>query len=485
MRLTLCSAPVSAEDQYGKFAQARSSDASFGLLSLAAVAERDGHAVRLIDASANVLTVEEAFSLIIASQPDVIGLSSTSLGIMASSRLASRLKQAMPNIPIILGGAHASNLPRETLETFPQFDIGVIGEGEITLCELLTELAKGQGLPTEIRGTIVRNSDGKPRMNAPRPYITDLDQLPFPAWHLLDGFPHAFRPTPDRYRRWPTASLILSRGCPYTCRFCDQTVFQHKRRAYSPSYLIRMLTELKVKYGVREISILDSIFAVNKKQTMEFCDQLIKSGLDLSWMCHTVTNAADLELFKAMRRAGCWQIAFGIESGDQTILDAMDKRQTPDQIARAVRLAKEAGMVVKGFFIFGFPGETEQTMENTIRFATGLPIDIMHAFLFTPYPGSAVHDDAKEIGDWQYNWEAMNTQNSIFIPKGLTEKKLNTAMNRLYRSFYFRPRIILAHLGRGIVSPRLMLHMFQGLLALIRMQVTWRVSRLWAQDFPQ
>lgn len=454
VRLALVSAPISMEARYGQFAGAGSTEPSFGLLCLAAVARQAGAAVRIVEASARGLDPESTLKEITDFDPDCVGFTATTSEIVPVAGLASLLKVVSPGTLTLIGGCHVTALPAETLLEFPSFDMAVLGEGEETLREILGRLDGGGRNLEGIAGTATRDG-AEIRRQPTRSLMANLDLLPLPAWDLLEGFPGLFKPSPSRIRRWPCASIVLTRGCPNQCVFCDRSVFGSHCRAYGPGYAVRLVRDLYERHGVCELLIEDDTFVIVKDRVREFCERLIAEKLDISWSCLGRADRVDPDLLKLMRRAGCWHLSYGIESGDPDILKAMRKRLDLDQIRQAVRWSREAGLRTKGFFIVGFPGETLESLERTRRFACSLPLDDITVMQMTPFPGSELYTTAEQSGTFSRDWRQMNVVTTVFVPHGLTREDLETARSRLLRDFYGRPGVLWRQGLHVIRHPRL------------------------------
>jgi len=224
-----------------------------------------------------------------------------------------------------------------------------------------------------------------------------------------------------------------------------------------------MIDYLVKKFGVREIIFEDDQFLIKKERVAEICEGLLKANWRISWCCSGRVNSVnDIELLKLMKRSGCWQVSYGIESGSQEILDFAKKGTTIAQIVNAVRLTNEAGILSKGYFIFGLPRETEHSMRNTINFAKSIPLNDMSAFILTPFPGSEMFDIAKQHGTVKKDFEKMNLLNVVYVPKGLTEETLLYYQQRFMKEFYLRPRIIGNYLRRSITNPSNAFVMFKA-----------------------
>ena len=458
--------PLSLEKRYGSLAGGGSSSPSLGILMLAAVARHHGFASTVIDASALELSEQELLHRITTLTPDIIGISSTTLAIGNANALAAAVKRQFPSIITLVGGPHATAIPVETLERFSSLDIAVVGEGEETIAELLAAFQNGTPLAS-VTGIVYREGS-RLHTTGRRPLISNLDALPFPAWDLLDGFPEKYLPAPFKVRNLPAATLVTSRGCPNSCIFCDRSVFGTSCHAFSAGYIVRQMTDLHARYGIREFSFEDDTFITFKKRLTSICQQLIALKLDITWTCLGRVNHITAENLELMRRAGCWQISFGIESGSQEILDIVNKGITLDQVRHAVRLCRAAGIKAKGFFIMGHPGETAETLRKSHDFALELPLNDISVSLMTPFPGSELYDRAAEFGTLDANWESMNLLNAVFVPHGLTRENLEDAQKEMIKRFYLRPRVVTDYTMRLLHRPSLARGFLNGFTSLLR-----------------
>ncbi len=466
VRLALATSPLGVAERYGEFAGAASTEPSFGLLCLAAMARQAGAEVAVVEASSRTLSPDAALREILDFQPDVVGFTATTSEICQAGELAARLKSARPDVLTLIGGCHATAIPGETLRAFPSLDMAVTGEGEETLREILERVSGGDRRPA-VAGTVVREGSGI-RVLEPRPLIRDLDVLPLPAWDLLQGFPRAFRPSPGRIRRWPCASVVFTRGCPNQCVFCDRSVFGNRCRAYSPARAVEMITDLHKRFGVRELLIEDDTFVLSKDRVREFCERLLAGRVRISWSCLGRADRVDPELLRLMRRAGCWHISYGVESGDPDILTAMRKRLDPGQIRQAVRWSRAAGLRTKGFFIVGFPGETPESLARTRALACSLELDDISVMQMTPFPGSELYEIADRHGTFDRSWKRMNVLDTVFVPHGFTKEQLEQARSELIKAFYYRPGVILRQAGHLLAHPRLMPSALRSLQTLVK-----------------
>lgn len=451
MKILFLTPPTSFSERYGTLAGAGSSTPALGILLLAAVARDQGHSVAVIDAAARELPMEQALEAVQQFRPDAVGISMTTQGVACAVQFAQLIKEQLPHTLVIIGGPHVSAVPNETMERFPVFDLAVIGEGEETLADLLDALARQRPLQ-EISGICFRTDSGlvvTPR----RPFIKDLDALPFPAWELLDGFPHHYAPAPFKVKSLPSASLVSSRGCPNQCVFCDRSVFGASCHAFSADYVMKQMLELYNTYGIRHICFEDDTFVTFKSRLKDLCERLIGMKLDLSWSCLGRVNHVDADSLSLMRRAGCWQISYGIESGNQDILKGIRKNTTLEQIRQAIAMTRRAGILTKGFFIVGHPGETRETLQQTEDFALELPLQDISVTMLTPFPGTEIYERAEEFGTFDRDWQQLNLLNAVFVPHGLTRSELEDAQKRILRRFYLRPGIIANYCGRLLANP--------------------------------
>jgi len=436
-----------------------------GLLMLGAVLCKAGHEVRIIDASAQGLAYEQTLEKAKKFKPHIIALTAVTPSIIKTVKLAEMMNKAFPTVPIVIGGPHFTAVPEQTLLDYPVFDYGVVGEGENTLTELVETLSADK-TPLDVSGVVFREN-GKVILGAPRSVIKDLDSLPFPAWDLLDGFPRHYHPALFKYKKLPSTHLISARGCPNKCIFCDTSVFSRQIRFHSAEYVLEMIGWLVKDFGLREIIFEDDQFLIKKGRVAEICEGLLKANWGISWCCSGRVNSVnDIELLKLMKRSGCWQVSYGIESGSQEILDFAKKGTTIAQTVNAVRLTNEAGILSKGyfiFFIFGLPRETEQSMRNTINFAKSIPLNDMSAFILTPFPGSEMFDIAEQHGTVEKDFEKMNLLDVVYVPNGLSKEKLLKYQRKFMIEFYMRPRIIGNYLLRLLFNPLNVIRMVMAL----------------------
>jgi radical SAM superfamily enzyme YgiQ (UPF0313 family) len=456
--------PLSIEERYGVKSQSGGQTPPLGLANLAAITRQHGFRTSILDAAALRLTYEEIVKRVVDGGYQYAGFTAVTISIDHAAHLAALLKQANPSIRAIIGGPHFTALPEKTFALYNAFDIGVIGEADITIIELLQNLDTDGDLET-VAGLMVRTPSGAVR-TAPRERVRDLDALPKPAWDLLPDLAKHYCPPVHTLKRIPAALLIASRGCPGHCAFCDRSVFGNVLRAYSAQYTFELIEELYERYGIREIQLRDDNFVAYRKRLKELCEILKRKKLNLVWTCTGRVDMVNPEILATMKEAGCWQIWYGIESGSQDVLKAIKKQTTIEQIERAVGMTHDAGISPCGFFIVGHPTETRESMDSTIRLALRLPLDEAHFSFMTPFPGSELYRRAHEFGSFDSDWKKLHGWLPVFVPWGLTPADLERASKRAFRSFYFRPRIVWAYLLK-IRGWRQLRIYFMGFLALL------------------
>jgi len=407
-----------------------------GLAYLAAVLEAEGHQVTITDAPVERLDVAAVVSLGRDLRPDLIGLTATTTYLPSAMETALGLRAVLPAATIGLGGPHLSAHPGLLLD-HPVLDFGVCGEGERTLAELAAALEASEPIDA-IPGVVVVR-DGRLQVAAPRPLIQDLDVLPMPARHLLPL--QRYRPLPNDQLHLPKTSLIVSRGCPFFCTFCDKSTFGDGYRAHSPQRVVAEMREVFQRWGVRDIAFVDSTFTPFPGRLEAVLDAMEADPVPVTWTASCRADQLDRQLLARMRASGCWRIRIAIESGNPAILRTIRKGITKEQFASTVQTAKDLGIQVKGFFMLGHIGETAKTMAESIDFACSLPLDDVTVQINTPLPGTQQYEVCRDHGDLlEAPPESTTFFEPLFVPTGLSREQILAAHRRFYRSFYLRPR---------------------------------------------
>ncbi|MBN2239280.1 MAG: radical SAM protein [Dehalococcoidales bacterium] len=414
-----------------------------GLIQIGAVLQSKGFNVRIIDA--NLLGLHPAEIVPLLKDTDVLGLTAMTPSVMRAIEIARESKKARPELPVILGGPHATLLSLETMESAPDIDMILCGEGEESFVRLLNMLEHG-GMPEDIEGLTWRK-EGQIIENLRGKDLEHLDDLPYLAYNLIPL--KQYKPHPPHGRAMPFAVLITSRGCPYNCGYCSKPVFGRQFRAQSPGRIADEIEHLQKRYGVREVAFYDDVFTLDMKRAYAISEELIRRGLKIIWSCETRVNLVDRELLDIMSKAGCYSVSYGLESGDQKILDIIPKNTTLEQAEEAVRYTREAGIHAIGYFMVGSPGETPETIRKTIRFAKKLKVDFAQFSITTPFPGTNLYDLYLEGGGspdipWESYLYAGSGEGSapVFESEALTRENIVAWEKKAYRDFYLRPSYI-------------------------------------------
>jgi len=413
-----------------------------GLAYLGAVAEKAGHQVTIIDCQAEKLTYEAFIARIAQTSSDVVGVTATTLLYKSAMKLITAAKQALPQAVTMLGGSHGTFWDENALNEYPSLDIVVRREGEQTFIELLEKLQTQASL-TNVLGITYRNGDKIVR-NADRPFIEDLDSIPFPAHHLM--------PLESLKRDGKILfPLISSRGCVFWCDFCSTVrMFGRGYRMRSPKNVVDEMQLIHDKYGVKQVTFYDDAFTVDRNRVLKICEELHSRKLDMMWDCGTRVDMVDRELMKTMLSAGCFAVWLGVESGSEAILGAMNKRIKLDQTRVAYKTAHEVGLMTIANVVLGFPGETEKTARETIRFVKELNPDDVGFYVATPYPGTPMYEEVKKNGWLRVtDFDRYDTAGPTFETPSLSMETLAKLRYKAYQDFYLRPSYVLRMMRKG------------------------------------
>jgi len=420
-----------------------------GLAQLAAFIREQGYGVDLLDAVALDLSVEEVVDRVTAIKPRAVGFTALTSSFHRASSVASNIRKVLPDILALVGGPHASAVPQKVMRENSCFDLLVVGEGELTLLEIMeryreagyarTKLLEDLEGLGEVDGIVFRNK-GEISQTGPHQFISDLDILPLPARDLLPM--ERYIPLPNQYRRLPVVHITTTRGCPHDCSFCSASaVFGRRVRRLSVDRVMEEIKDVVKNYNAREISFWDDTMTQSRKWMVAFCDALEQSGLNLTWTCYARVDTMDPPLLDKMKKAGCFNIFYGFEAGSQELLDLVDKRIRVEDSIQACRWTQEAGIEVRGSFMLGLPGETPELARQTIDFALELDPDYAQFCLTTPYPGTRLYDQAEEFGWLSTELSDYHGWKAVFVPYGYNSPEELLAMERRAMiRFYFRPR---------------------------------------------
>ncbi|MBM3303677.1 MAG: radical SAM protein [Candidatus Aenigmarchaeota archaeon] len=358
-----------------------------GLAYIASCIERLGAEVVIIDANIFRLGNEKVAERLARFKPDIVGIQLNIVTAKAGMELCGILKKRM-DVPVVYGGPFASSNHTKLLDTGA--DAVVIGEGELTF----QEICEGRDW-TRIDGMFFRRS-GRSTMTKPRGLIENLDDLPFPAFHLLPDL-KLYR---SRTRKLPMAPIFTSRGCPFMCTYCNSNIFGKRFRARSPENVMREIDMLVSKYGVRQLDILDDNFTLDLERAEKIIDMLIAKGYGLAINMQNGLRADKLTpgLILKMKEAGVYKVGIGIETGNKEVLKSIRKGLNLESVGRALKWFRQAGIVTIGFFMLGFPEDTPSTMKDTIEFAVNSNPDIANFSIVIPLPGTELFNYVRDRG---------------------------------------------------------------------------------------
>jgi len=427
MKVLLINPPLKAEQRYGPdMAKFGPTNEPLGLAYIGAMLEKHGHQVDIWDGM-----VESGQSMWpLVDNADIIGVTILTPMYEVAKRLIMHIKDRVPDKPVVVGGAHPTVTPKETIRDLP-VDHLVRGEGERAMIYIVEGIEKGHRfIPKIINFDIVRN----------------IDSLPIPARHLLPM--EKYQMTRSRSRHGHAYTVSVARGCPFDCAFCCR-IFGKQVRFHSVDRIVEEIKELHYIYGAKEINLEADTLTIKKDFVMSLCEAIKANGLHdrIRFTCESRVDTVDEEMLKALKEAGCWQISYGVESGSQRLLNLIKKGITLEQVRKTFKITRKVGINIRAFFILGLPTETREESEKTIRFAKKLGANWSQFTLCTPFPGTKLHDLARS-----YDWKNYQTHGGwsdshiSYIPKGRTEEEMKYLQKKAYRSVYLNPTSIIRKL---------------------------------------
>ena len=427
-----------------------------GLGYIASVLRDNKNDVAILDAQKKSLNIESVVKKIKEINPDILGVSALTSNYCNAKRIIKKIKEERPGIKVVIGGPHASALPESTLKESAA-DYLVKGEGEYPFLKLVNFLKKERKDPYHIENLYYKEN-GKIKANPVTAEIENLDEIPFPAWDLIDPREYPLNPHQFFFKKHPIAPIITTRGCPYLCTFCSAGfLLGRKLRLRSPERVVDEIELLVNKFGVKEIHFEDDNFTLVKEHARAICKEIVKRKIKIVWQCPNGIRADALDdgLIRLMKESGCYRLAFGIESGSQEILDRANKKLNLVNVANVMKMVKERGIETQAFFIMGLPGETKETAIETIKFMKELPIDLADISLLNYLPGSRLFSEKYNAGecdniDWdEFNYFTAQPTDS------LSQEELKTFQKRAMRQFYLNPKTmfyLLKNINVGQVS---------------------------------
>ena len=417
-----------------------------GIAYLAAAVRQAGFPTTIIDGHAENISQGKLIHRIVQSGAEFVGLFATTFNWPIVAQIARLLKERSPNLQIWVGGPQLTLFPTLCMEE-NTIDGAVIGEGEAVLPKILNQIKSG-AISTDLPGVIFREGDkifrGKESV-----IIENLDSLPLPALELLPLLRYQALTLP-----MPFISMITSRGCPYKCRYCSQVYVGGRYRQHSANRVVEEMIRAKELFKVREIVFFDESFTADKKRVIEICDLIEQKNLKVGWNIRTRADRLDQELMPKLKKAGCYGIHIGVESGSPGIQKAMNKNLNLEKVAKVVKDAKKYDLVTRGYFMLGYPGETLDQIKQTINFARDIDLDWASFSITTPNPGTDIFHDGVTEGRFEKDyWEKYTKGEAtkfigFFTNSQYNEKDLKSLLRKAYMKFYLRPSILLSKLTK-------------------------------------
>ncbi len=457
MKVLLLIPPTDLTKSYGKLKRFSNPQPSIGIAYIAAALRENRHNVKVVDAYVNSYTLKEIMDMIEKYEPAVVGMSVLTPSAEVVYEISKNLRINFPSIKIVMGNMHASLFSDEVL-TKGYADFVIHREGEIAMPELLMALENKnsfesvKGISFKKNNVIVNN----PMM----PHIDNLDALPFPAWDLFPMDKYSTDPRTEVKKSAVEMMILATRGCPNQCTFCSSRTDRSlgsRYRMRNPKSVVDEMVYMNEKYGSDIFSFVDLAFPLARKHATELCKEIIDRGLGkkFKWTTECRVKPLDEELLMLMKKAGCVRVCFGIESGNNEILRLLKKSFTIEDVKRAVIMAHKAGLEIDGMFMIGLPGETAETITETIDFAIELNVRYAIFNIFVPYPGCELWDTLRSQNKITFkSWSDFTSYPTysggtpVYVPDGITHEKLMSLQRYAMRKFYLRTKFIYNELKR-------------------------------------
>ena len=438
--------PGNRKSLFGNVSEYATVAQPLGIAMIASVVRNKGFNVKILDAEVENIGPEASVEKILDYNPGLVGLTTFTTKMTAAGQIASLLKERHPTIPISIGGHHVSAIPKRTLEE-EDVDYTIKGEGYAPTLDLLTALRDGQDpRKASIPGLGYYSSDfkdGEIVLNPPGELMRELQDLPLPAWDLLpmkDYRAHHWQSW-NRGNKNSFGLVYSSLGCPFSCGFCSVNVVYGKRgsRYLAPENFVSQIEKLVEDYSTEHIEIIDDTFTLNTNRIIEISDLLIERDYDLNMWCFARTDRTDPDMLSKMKRAGINWVFMGIESGTDATLEGVSKKQSIKQIKDAVKRVRDSGIYLGGNFIFGLPGETKESMQETLDFALDINPDWANFFIPMAYPGTQLYNNALGKGVLPRDWEQYGffAPNAVALPtENLSSEEIISFRDRAFNTFF-------------------------------------------------
>ena len=414
---------------------------------------RKKHNVEILDCIRLKLNVDGFKKYLMKKKYDVVGIQAYTFDLDKVDVHSKRVKELYPDAVIFVGGPQPTLDPIETLNYLKKVDFGFDGEAEAGFPKFVELISNGKDKDIKelekISGLIYRRDNIV--VSNPRGLFENLDELD-PSWDLFELEKYPLAPHGAFCKQYPVAPMILTRGCPYRCKFCGAPGISGKTpRAHSPEWAVNQIEHLNKKYGIKEIHIEDDNLTVSRGFVKEFCNKLIEKNLGISWTCPNGMRMDTLndDIVSLMKESGLYAVSIAIESGSDKIREDMAKDLKTETIIEKVNLLRRHELEIIAFFIVGYPGETEKDIEDTIKFACSLDLKRATFSAFKPFPGTPVYDELVAKGEMKEikDWSRFSLDKIAWTPEGISEKRLKNLRRKAFLKFYLRPKILIKMVG--------------------------------------
>ncbi|MFX1275772.1 MAG: B12-binding domain-containing radical SAM protein [Promethearchaeota archaeon] len=450
-----------------------------GLADIAGYLREKEYKIEILDSNLNCPSVEMFHQFFIKnyvsrfSSIKIIGITSATVQIKKAYLIAKITKKYFPKSLIVFGGVHTTFVTEEVIKN-KYVDIAVIGEGELTLEEIISDKSLDQ-----ISGIAYKKYSGDDYeiiYTDSRTRIKDLDSLPMPAYDLLQI--ERYKPAIGSYKRLPAMSMMTSRGCPGKCTFCEKTL--GNRLVYkSAETIFKEIKYLIKNYGIKQIQFYDDTFTTHKNNVIDLCKKILSEKVDITWTCFSRVDFINFKMLKYMKNAGCHQIMYGVETIDETVLKNINKKINVSQIIKAVKWTKKVGIECRLAFMVGNPGDTKENIMKNISFVNLLNPDYLIVNITTPYPGTEMFKWAKEKNlILTYNWDDYDLSKPIMKLENLNENEIKDLYQLMFRKFYFRPRYILKRIFsiKSVGDIKILLEGFNSITSFFRKRLSKKIQ---------
>jgi anaerobic magnesium-protoporphyrin IX monomethyl ester cyclase len=458
---------------YGKLKNAAGRYFPLGLGYIASYLIKYGeHEVQLYEPEAQGLIMDDIQKIVIEFKPDIIGITCSTANFTRAIAMAQLCRDSS-GARIIFGGVHVSAIPEFIMSEYGDLiDSVVVGEGEETMLELVDAYMNNSDIGT-IKGIVYKKQDKIVR-NEYRPFIENLDKIPFPARHLIPQDLFVPNMHNARYRKCQT--ILTSRGCPFNCSFCAARIVSGKQyRMHSADYVLEEMQMLKTDYNARQLLITDDTFTINHPRLEAVCEGMIDKKLNLKWFCFAQVTTVNKELLNLMKKAGCYSIGFGLESSNKEILQNMGKPISPAKSKQTVKMANEVGLKTQAFYILGSTGETKAQMLDTIQFSKKVDSTLAFYNMLVPFPGTKDFDSYfSSVSLKTIDWEKFVAigEDCVLKSSGVPGCEIENLISEANIQYYLNPRKLL-NLLFHIRTFYEFINYFMGGIALFRQLAKW------------